>query len=92
METANYALSRSASPDSLQNENISDLESIFDSPRKAFLKSKISKLLKEKKQRVKENKNLKRRNKRLSEKCKTLKENIIHLRKVIKYLKAKLKN
>lgn len=54
---------KSDSPNSLQNINVSDMESIFDKPRKAFLKSKVRKISFDKKKLMKENKNLKRKTK-----------------------------
>lgn len=57
------------------------MESIFDTPRKAFLKSKVRKISFDKNKLIKENKNLKRKNKRLQERCKSLKQTMIKLKK-----------
>lgn len=77
------AFSRVDSPNSLENESISDLESIFDTPRKTFLKSKLQSVKMDKQRLQKERKNLKRKYTRLSEKCKRFKDIVMKVKKVI---------
>lgn len=69
-----------SSPSSLQGINISDEDSIFDTPRKAFLKTKVRKNSLEKRRLQFKNYNLTRKNKRLKEKCNNLKEIVSQLK------------
>lgn len=60
---------------------MSDEESIFDTPRKAFLKTKIKKIGLEKRRLQFKNYNLTRKIKRLKEKCDNLQQIVLNLQK-----------
>ncbi|VVC88622.1 unnamed protein product [Leptidea sinapis] len=61
-------LRENLSPDSLDDVDISDMESIFDTPRKCALKKKVHRLVCEKENLQKRNKILKQQNGRLKKK------------------------
>lgn len=61
--------------------DISDLDSIFDSPRKAFLKAQVSKLSEDKLKLKKSNSSLKRKNKYILKKYSNLKKIVLELKK-----------
>lgn len=77
---ASYTNSRPTTPNSLNSVNISDLESVFETPRKTFLKDKLRVMQMKKRKLVQSNKNLKKKVKRLTHKCKSLRETVIQLK------------
>ncbi|CAK1602484.1 unnamed protein product [Parnassius mnemosyne] len=70
-----------SSPSSLQRVIVSDGDSIFDTPRKTFLKTKLRKFSLEKRWLQLNNYNLIRKNKRVKEKCNNLKQIVSELKK-----------
>lgn len=70
------------SPTSLDQVSVSDEDSIFDTPSKAYLKARIRKFSQDKRNLQLINYNLVRKNKRLQAKCN-------HLKKIVSELKKK---
>ncbi|CAG4990848.1 unnamed protein product [Parnassius apollo] len=72
LEATEDSQSTPASPSSLADENVSDLESILDTPHTAALKNCVRKLTLEKQKLINKNRNLKKQNRRLQKKIANL--------------------
>lgn len=81
MMASSNACSRPTTPNSLNSVNISDLESVFETPRKTFLKGKLRLMQMKKRKLMQSNKSLKKKVKRLTQTCKNLKETVIQMKK-----------